>query len=136
MKVSFGAMSVAVTALLCAGSWPGVAHASQAVGRWYHGDWRCTIDGRPSKMRWQVRDNPTTSCNGNVCTTSAGVRTVGEFWDRNGPWVRLSIVKQSQSTLHFRHADGNLWFLQVSGSRANGWTTWNGSRFPLSCVRR
>jgi len=132
------------SAALCVliGALPEPAHASQVVGQWYHGNWSCRSDGRPARMRWVVRDDPGPSncrydarLREQVCSRTSGVTTVGEFWDRNGPWRRLTIQTRGQNSLHFRHADGNPWFLQRSGSRANGWTTWNGNRYPLQCSR-
>lgn len=112
------------------------AHASQVSG-WWGGSWRCTIDGRPARMRWTVVDDSRTTCSGNVCSTSSGVRWKGSFSDNGSRWVPLTHARHSaQGGLLFRHADGNQWFLaRPQNNTTNGWTTWNGRRYALSCRR-
>ncbi len=112
------------------------AHASTVSG-WWGGAWQCTIDGRPAKMKWSAVDNSETSCDGDVCTTSFGVAWRGRFSDNGSQWVALSNARPGRSGgLYFNHADGNQWYLpRPSGNRTNGWTTWNGNRYPLSCWR-
>lgn len=112
------------------------AVASQAIG-WWGGNWACNIDGRPARMKWVVVDDSQTSCDGNVCTSTSGVRWKGSFSDNGSRWVPLTNPRLSDGGgMYFRHADGNRWFLRKpSGGRSTGWTTWNGSRYHLSCWR-
>lgn len=110
------------------------AQASQAVTQWYFGRWSCSIDGRPSTMVWEVRNDTQTSCNGGTCSTSAGVKVVGFFKERTGPWVRLHRVRSSDVGLAMRYNNVDPWILNRRGARsAVGHTTWQGGRFPLSC---
>lgn len=118
--------------LICASP----AGASQVAGQWWFGEWRCTIDGRPARMSWRVVDDPQTQCQGNVCSTSSGVKVVGRFSDNGSRWVPLTSPQNSGAMLRFRHADGNRW--QLTRSNANlavGNTVWQGRQFPLSCQR-
>jgi Family of unknown function (DUF6006) len=110
--------------------------ASQAVG-WWGGNWNCNIDGRSARMRWNVVDDSQTTCNGNICSTTSGVRWQGSFSDNGSRWVPLTNPREGhQGGLYFRHADGNQWYLpKPTGNRTTGWTTWNGKRYPLSCWR-
>jgi len=110
------------------------ATASQAVG-WWGGNWTCNIDGRPARMQWKVVDDSQTTCNGDTCSTTSGVRWVGSFSDNGSRWVPLTNPREgNRGGLYFRHADGNQWYLsKPTGSRTTGWTTWNGQRYPLSC---
>jgi hypothetical protein len=114
----------------------GPALAGLAPG-WWGGTWRCTIDGRPAMMKWVVVDDSQTSCNGDSCTTSSGVRWKGSFSDNGSGWVPLTNPRQgNQGGLFFRHADGNEWYLRrPEANRTTGWTTWNGQRYALSCWR-
>jgi Family of unknown function (DUF6006) len=115
----------------------GPTYASLTVSGWWDGSWNCNIDGRPARMKWRVVDATTTNCDGEVCSTVAGSRYKGSFSDNGSAWVPLTNASRgSKGGLFFHHADGNKWFLaQPSGGKANGWTTWNGTRFPLSCWR-
>jgi Family of unknown function (DUF6006) len=110
--------------------------ASQ-VGGWWGGNWNCNIDGRPAQMRWRVVDDSQTTCDGNICSSTSGVRWQGSFSDNNSPWVPLTDPRQSsRGGFFFRHADGNQWYLaRPTANRTSGWTTWNGQRYPLSCWR-
>ena len=112
----------------------GASIASQVAG-WWGGDWNCNIDGRPARMRWNVVDDSQTTCNGDTCSTSSGVRWNGSFSDNGSRWVPLTNPRQvNRGGLYFRHADGNQWYLpKPTGNRTTGWTTWNGKRYPLSC---
>jgi hypothetical protein len=111
------------------------SHAGLTVTGWWDGNWTCNIDGRPARMRWRVVDATTTSCDGEVCSTVAGSRYKGSFSDNGSQWVALTDAKRGKKGgLYFRHADGNQWYLpQPTGGRTDGWTTWNGSRYKLSC---
>jgi Family of unknown function (DUF6006) len=60
--------------------------ASQVAG-WWGGNWNCNIDGRPARMRWNVVDDSQTTCNGNICSTTSGVRWKGSFSDNGSRWV-------------------------------------------------
>lgn len=110
--------------------------ASQAVG-WWGGNWNCNIDGRSAQMKWIVVDDSQTTCNGNICSTTSGVRWQGSFSDNGSRWVPLTNPREgNRGGLYFRHADGNQWYLgKPAGNRTTGWTTWNGKRYPLSCWR-
>jgi hypothetical protein len=112
------------------------ATAGQAVG-WWGGDWNCNIDGRPARMKWKVVDDSQTTCNGDTCSISSGVRWQGYFSDNSSPWVALAEPRRGNlGGLFFRHADGNQWYLpKPTGNRTSGWTTWNGQRYSLSCWR-
>ena len=111
--------------------------ASQAVVEWYHGSWSCQIDGRPARMTWKIVDDTQVNCAGDECSVVNGVATRGRFSDNGSRWVTLTAPSVNGDTLRFRHADGNPWRLRrESATRAVGHTTWNGSRFPLSCDKR
>ena len=112
------------------------AQASQVASEWYMASWNCNIDGRPARMTWRVVDNSQTSCSGDFCSQTSGVAIRGRFSDNGGPWVSLTRLSSGPNFLRLRHADGNVWRLNVTGPRnASGWTTWNGQRYPLSCWR-
>jgi len=114
----------------------GPAPAGQLSG-WWGGDWTCTIDGRPARMKWIVVDAGVNMCddNGNNCITNDRLRWKGGFSDNGSRFVPLTNPRQgNQGGLYFRHADGNQWYLpKPAGNRTTGWTTWNGQRYPLSC---
>lgn len=112
------------------------AGASMASG-WWGGNWKCTIDGRPAKMKWVPVNVDDSSCDGDACTTSSGARWKGSFSDNGAPWVALTNARAGkQGGLHFTHADGNKWYLpKPTKGRSNGWTTWEGKRYSLSCWR-
>jgi Family of unknown function (DUF6006) len=132
MKYSLHAISCSL-ALSFAISSP--TSASQLVGGWWSGVWNCNIDGRPARMRWSIVDDSRTTCNGDVCSTSSGVRWKGSFSDNGSRWVPLTDPSQAnRGGLFFYHADGNQWYLpKPTGNRTEGWTTWNGKRYPLAC---
>ena len=110
------------------------AHASMVPREWYFGRWSCLIDGRPSTMVWRVVDNPQQSCDGNSCTQSSGVRIVGQFRERTGPWVPLIRVRSSSVGLAMRYNNVDPWVLNRAGpGTAVGHTTWRGGRYPLEC---
>jgi hypothetical protein len=107
------------------------------VSGWWGGNWTCTIDGRPARMRWIPVSDDQTTCNGDDCTTSSGARWRGSFSDNGSAWVPLTNpTRGNRDGLFFRHADGNQWYLpKPTGNRTSGWTTWNGRRYPLVCWR-
>ncbi|MBX9403472.1 DUF6006 family protein [Lysobacter sp. BMK333-48F3] len=120
----------------------GTAHCAPAqasqVGGWWGGDWTCTIDGRPARMRWTAVDDTHVDCDGDEsCSQSSGARWRGRFSDNGSAWVALNNPRPGvRGGLFFNHADGNRWYLpRPSNGRSNGWTTWNGQRYPLSCWR-
>jgi hypothetical protein len=119
--------------VLCFGSFSS-AGASQAVG-WWGGAWSCNIDGRPAQMKWVVVDDSQTSCDGNICSTSSGVKWKGSFSDNGSRWVPLTNPRTGNlGGVYFNHADGNRWYLpKPSGRQSVGWTTWNGQRYRLAC---
>ena len=119
---------------ICLGS---SAQASMGVTQWYNGTWNCTIDGRPSVMRWRYVNDSQQTCSGGVCTSSSGVALRGSFSDNGSPFVRLTKISSNSTVLVMRHPDGNRWRLDMSvPGRAAGYTTWNGQRYPLVCNRR
>lgn len=125
--------AAAVLAAAFAGSGP--AAASQVPGAWFMGEWRCTLDGRPTQMTWRVVSVDHGSSDGDVGTSVAGAERRGRFLDR-GVWSDLTLTRASSTTLNFRHADGNGWFLRrLSATAARGNSTWNGRPYPLSCTR-
>lgn len=132
LKKTICAVLAASAAALLA---PANADASQVATGWYHGNWNCRIDGRPAQMRWEVRSKTVQSCRGNICSQYQTAYHQGWFSDNGARFVPLTYVSSTGSTLTLRHADGNTWFLRYSGGRANGHTTWNGRRYPLSCSR-
>lgn len=126
-----------LAALFCGLSLPysEPATASQVVGRWWDGNWKCNIDGRPARMRWSVVDDPDVQCQGDTCSRSSGVKWSGRFSDNGSAWVPLRNAREGAAGgLYFNHADGNRWYLaRPTSGKANGWTTWNGKRYPLTC---
>jgi len=120
-------------ALACIGT-SAPTFASQAVG-WWGGNWTCSIDGRPARMKWAVVDDSQSSCDGEVCSSTSAVRWAGRFSDNGSQWVPLTSARRgNRNGLFFRHADGNQWYLaEPTKNQTSGWTTWNGKRYPLSC---
>lgn len=113
------------------------AQASMGVTQWYNGTWNCTIDGRPSVMRWRYVDDSQTNCSGGVCSSTSGVALRGSFSDNGSAFVRLTRIASNSTVLTMRHPDGNSWRLVMRApGRADGYTTWNGRRYPLICNRR
>lgn len=112
------------------------ADASTAFG-WWGGAWTCSIDGRPARMQWSAVDDSEATCDGDVCSSTSGARWRGSFSDNGSRWVPLTNPRKgNKGGLFFRHADGNQWYLPApTGNKTIGWTTWNGSRYPLSCWR-
>lgn len=116
-----------------------VLASTSALPRWANGESNCKIDGRPAKMFWQVVDDPQTECEGNICSTTSAVKTVGHFSDNGGAWVNLRIreVTNSGNTLDIRYlgSEPSNWQLNYDASTeiATGWTQWRGRRYQLSC---
>jgi hypothetical protein len=113
-------------ALLLAGALSGAPSTPATAGTiegWWGGDWACNIDGRPANMRWIVVEG------------SNGLRWKGSFSDNGSQWVPLTNARfGDRGGLYFNHADGNRWYLaEPEDNVADGWTTWNGQRYPLSC---
>ncbi|BAZ39071.1 hypothetical protein NIES4101_50230 [Calothrix sp. NIES-4101] len=115
----------------------GNAQASLAVTQWFFGNWDCTIDGRPAKMQWRVVDDTQVNCNGDVCSSSSGVKVVGRFSDNGSAWVPLATRYSNRTDLGIRYLgrEQDNWFLRFEprGQSASGWTTWRGNRYPLMC---
>jgi hypothetical protein len=111
------------------------AQASMVSG-WWGGNWNCTIDGRPAKMRWVPVSSNESSCDGNACSTVSGARWKGSFSDNGSQAVPLTNARTgNQGGLFFNHADGNTWYLaKPTGNRTRGYTTWQGKRYPLACT--
>ena len=78
-------------------------NASQVANQWYFGLWDCNIDGRNAKMQWLVVDDPQTSCNGDVCSTTSGVKVVGRFSDNGSAWVSLAKRSANSTSLSIRY---------------------------------
>jgi len=120
--------------------WAGVAGASQVASKWYFGIWDCRIDGRPARMQWRVVDDPQTRCDGNVCSSTSGVKVVGRFSDHGSAWVPLGIRSDRGNTLGIRYlgAEQDNWSLRYNPSTrvAQGATTWHGQNYPLVCSNR
>jgi hypothetical protein len=118
----------------------GGAQASQVATQWFFGNWDCSIDGRPAKMRWQVVNDPQTTCNGNTCSTTSGVKVVGSFSDNGGAWVPLGqrYVNGNEFGIRYLGAEQDDWMLRYNPKKkvATGWTTWRGNKYPLQCTRR
>ncbi|MBD2448659.1 hypothetical protein H6G76_16170 [Nostoc sp. FACHB-152] len=118
------------------------AKASQIASEWFFGLWDCNIDGRPAQMQWKVVNDPQTSCNGDICSTTSGVRLVGRFSDHGSAWVPLakSFSNSRRQDLGIRYlgAEQDNWYLRYNSRTkiANGWTTWRGNRYPLQCRNR
>ncbi|HYG48141.1 MAG TPA: DUF6006 family protein [Allosphingosinicella sp.] len=127
------AAAAALIAASFAGSAP--APASQVAGGWFMGEWRCTLDGRPTRIVWSAVSVDHGGSHGDVGTSVAGAERRGRFWDR-GSWADLTFVRATSTTLNFRHADGNNWFLRrLSATQARGNSTWNGRPYPLACTK-
>lgn len=129
---------IGVAALpLTLGSFDMNAQASQVLSQWYFGKWNCTIDGRPAKMQWLVVDDPQTTCSGDVCSSSSGVKVVGRFSDNDRAWVPLAkrYLRGNEFGIRYLGAEQNNWMLRYQPSTrvAAGWTTWRGNRYPLQC---
>ena len=125
-------MAAFFAAALAAGA---PAAASQVGGGWYMGDWRCTLDGRPTRIVIDVVSVEHGSHDGHVGTSVAGAERRARFWDR-GSWVNLSLGRATSTALHFKHPDGNDWYLRrTTATQATGYSTWNGRRYPLACTR-
>jgi hypothetical protein len=121
-----------VLALCSVASGPPLARQATA---WWGGFWACTIDGRPARMKWgAASDSPAA---GSMLSISHPARWKGSFSDNGSRWMPLVNPREdTKGGLHFRHADGNLWYLaRPVNNRTAGWTTWNGQRYPLSCWR-
>jgi hypothetical protein len=111
------------------------AAASQVGGAWFMGDWRCTLDGRATRMIWRNVSVDLGSDDGDIGTSIAGVERRGRFLD-GGTWTDLTFVRATSTTLNFRHSDGNAWFLRrLSATQARGNSTWNGRPYPLACTK-
>jgi hypothetical protein len=89
-------------------------------------------------MEWRIVNVDYGQDNGDgTATSAAGAELRGRFWDRNGPWATLTRIGSTTSTLSFRHADGNRWFLRLSDRRtAHGYSTWQGNRYAFDCRLR
>ncbi len=111
--------------------------ASQVVSQWYFGKWNCTIDGRSAKMQWLVVDDPQTTCSGDVCSSSSGVKVIGRFSDNGSAWVPLSkrYLQGYEFGIRYLGKEQDNWMLSYNPKLkvATGWTTWRGNRYPLQC---
>jgi hypothetical protein len=118
------------------------AQAGLIASEWFFGLWDCNIDGRPAKMEWKVVNDPQTTCNGNICSTTSGVRLVGRFSDNGSAWVplgkRFSSPQRQDLGIRYLGAEQDNWYLRYNSRTriADGWTTWRGNRYPLQCRKR
>ncbi len=131
---------ISLFALTCVLPAAGGASASQVATQWYFGNWNnCNIDGRPARMQWKVVDDSQTTCQGNICSQTSGVKVVGRFSDNGSAWVPLGINSSRGNVLGIRYlgAEPDNWTLRYypSSGIARGTTTWRGNRYPLSCRR-
>lgn len=121
----------------CCGS---SAQASQVLSQWYFGKWDCSIDGRAAKMQWLVVDDPQTSCSGNICSSTSGVKVIGRFSDSGGAWVPLGkrYLRGNDFGIRYLGNEQDNWLLRYNPSTkvAKGWTTWRGNKYPLQCTWR
>ena len=86
-------------------------------------------------MEWLAADDQQTSCDGDICSTSMGVKVVGRYSDKGQPWANLTVAGSSSAQLTMRYAGGDRWQLnQESEGIASGWSTWQGKRYALSCA--
>ena len=113
------------------------AQAGQVISQWYFGKWDCTIDGRAAKMQWLVVDDPQTTCSGDICRSSSGVRVIGKFREHGGGWVPLAkrYLRGNDFGIRYQGGEPDNWKLTYNPQTriANGWTTWRGNRYPLQC---
>jgi len=132
-KRVLGVALVPLTVLLTVGT----AHASMVVSEWYFGNWNCQIDGRLARMRWGVVNDPQTHCEGNICSTTSGVKVAGSFSDNGSGWVPLAkrYSRGYDFGIRYQGAEPDNWFLRYDPQfrTASGWTTWRGNRYPLQC---
>lgn len=110
---------------------------ADAVEPWFSGEWNCRIDGRPSEIIWQVSLIPEGPCPNNNCPDHLPM--IGGFREQNSGWHKL--IKTSATTFDIKFTytgDNTPWYLvyDPSSGLANGHTTWNGKRYPLSCRRK
>lgn len=113
------------------------AAQASTVGGWWGGSWKCNIDGRPARMTWVPASDSETRCDGETCTATSGAKWSGKFSDNGSRWVPLRDAQEgSKGGVFFRHADGNQWYLaKPAGGKSQGYTTWQGKRYPLACTR-
>jgi Family of unknown function (DUF6006) len=117
----------------------GHAKAGLVASEWFFGLWDCNIDGRPAQMQWRVVDDSQTTCSGDVCSTTSGVRIAGRFSDNGSAWVplekRFSSRKKQDLGIRYLGGEKDNWYLKYNSLTkvADGWTTWRGNRYPLQC---
>jgi hypothetical protein len=115
------------------------ANAGLVAREWFFGTWDCNIDGRPAQMQWRVVDDSQTTCNGNICSSTSGVRIDGRFSDNGSPWVslgkRFSNAQRQELGIRYLGKEQDNWYLKYNSKTkvADGWTTWRGKRYPLQC---
>lgn len=128
MKQYFVMKIVSVLACLLPALPFSLAHAS-CHKPWYVGEWSCSIDGRPATMKWEQ---------------SAACEIKGSFRENTGTdgWSVLRLDNEADAirgdSLHFTYMpDQTPWFLEATDSQRRslaGYTTWEGSHYPLSCL--
>jgi hypothetical protein len=65
-------------------------------------------------MDWLVLDDPQTKCDGDVCSTTSGVKVVGRFSDNGSAWVSLAKRSANSTSLSIRYLgqEQDNWFLK------------------------
>ncbi|WP_041233502.1 DUF6006 family protein [Cylindrospermum stagnale] len=115
------------------------AKAGLVASEWFFGRWDCNIDGRPAQMQWKVVDDSQTTCNGDTCSSTSGVRIAGWFSDNGGAWVplkkRFANKQRQELGIRYLGKEQDNWYLKYNSRTkvADGWTTWRGQRYPLQC---
>lgn len=115
------------------------AKAGLVVSEWFFGRWDCNIDGRPAQMQWKVVDDSQTTCSGDTCSTTSGVRIAGWFSDNGSAWVplkkRFANTQRQELGIRYLGKEQDNWYLKYNSRTkvADGWTTWRGQRYPLQC---
>ena len=106
---------------------------------WYIGEMNCEIDKRPAKMKWeQVSEWVDAGSSGDIVRGYETTTLSGSFSDNGGTWNKLQKQPSSNSLIlkiRYLGTEPNNWQLTYDTNKklAEGWTTWRGQRYPLSC---
>jgi hypothetical protein len=114
------------------------ASTTASLPEWIKGDTNCSIDKRPARMYWEIVNTSERYCDTpSSCTVSEGAAARGRFSDNGGAWVALERSSSTSTSMNIRYlgAEPANWFLAFNASTqvAEGWTTWHGKRYELSC---